>query len=282
MNAPVPTSVDRLHWLQRIAADRRLPPLAAHVAIALTGFFNNRTGNAWPSIGRLADDLRISERWVRQNIAALKDCGHLAVEFGGGRSSTNTYTMIAGGAAETRNASSGFPGDKPGTPVQGFGDKPGTIVHLNPERQFRKTRNASSGELIERTYRKELFNSLEQSPPETRSAESASKSSWKPVIDETSFEEFWRAFPRKKAKGAAEKAYAAILAKRLASPAELLDGVRAYAAARANEDPKYTQHPATWLNGKGWLDQPEPTTSRTPSRQNRGGTASAIRAILED
>ena len=154
---PAPPSVDRLHWLQRIAADRRLPPLAAHVAIALTGFFKYSTGNAWPSIGRLADDLRISERWVRQNIAALKDCGHLAVEFGGGRSSTNTYTMIAGAAAENRNASSGFPGDKTGTPVQGFGDKPGTIVHLNLERQFRKTRNASSGKLIERTYRANLF-----------------------------------------------------------------------------------------------------------------------------
>ena len=29
-----------------------------------------------------------------------------------------------------------------------------------------------------------------------------------------------------------------------------------YAAQRDGEDPQFTKHPATWLNGKCWTDEP--------------------------
>ena len=69
------------------------------------------------------------------------------------------------------------------------------------------------------------------------------------------FEEWWQAYPRKVGKPIARKAYGAALRK--ASAGELLTAARAFAAARAGEDPTYTPHPTTWLRHERWNDQPE-------------------------
>jgi hypothetical protein len=74
------------------------------------------------------------------------------------------------------------------------------------------------------------------------------------------FEEWWRVYPRREARGHAEKAYVA--ARKLASQEILLAGARRYALSQP--DPKYQKHPATWLNGRCWLDEP-------PDKPNGGG-----------
>ena len=76
------------------------------------------------------------------------------------------------------------------------------------------------------------------------------------------FASFWQAYPRRVAKGAAEKAYHRIIRAREATEAELLAGAMRYAAQRDGEDPLFTKHPATWLNGKCWTDEPPPNSSR--------------------
>ena len=76
------------------------------------------------------------------------------------------------------------------------------------------------------------------------------------------FDQFYRAFPRKVGRGDAERAYSK--ARKLATPDQLLAGARRYATSRAGEDSKYTKHPATWLNSKGWLDE-VPTSSGQPA-----------------
>ena len=72
------------------------------------------------------------------------------------------------------------------------------------------------------------------------------------------FAEFWQAYPRRVAKGAAEEAYRQIIRNREATEGELLAGAMRYAAERDREDPRFTKHPATWLNGKCWTDEPPP------------------------
>lgn len=66
----------------------------------------------------------------------------------------------------------------------------------------------------------------------------------------TDFDTFWKAYPRKVGKLAAQKAYRR--ARSLASPGELLAGVEAYIAHK----PAYADfcHPATWLNQGRWMD----------------------------
>lgn len=68
---------------------------------------------------------------------------------------------------------------------------------------------------------------------------------------------FWDAYPRKVAKAAAEKAYTRALADG-ADPALILAGAEFYALERKLQDPKYTKHPATWLNARCWEDEPDP------------------------
>lgn len=68
------------------------------------------------------------------------------------------------------------------------------------------------------------------------------------------FEEFWKIYPRHVAKKAAERAYRRAMK---STPAiEILSGAMRYAAERTGQDEKFTKHPATWLNGGCWADEP--------------------------
>jgi hypothetical protein len=68
------------------------------------------------------------------------------------------------------------------------------------------------------------------------------------------FDAFWAEVPRKEGKGAARKAYASALKK--ADHATLMAAIRRHAEERRGQDPKYTPHPATWLNAERWTDEP--------------------------
>lgn len=74
-----------------------------------------------------------------------------------------------------------------------------------------------------------------------------------------SFEAFWDAYPKKKSKGDAEKAWAAI------KPNEHLAGQILQAVQRATTSEQWTKdagkfipYPASWLRDKGWLDEITP------------------------
>ena len=70
------------------------------------------------------------------------------------------------------------------------------------------------------------------------------------------FDLWYSSFPIKKGRGQALKAYKA--ARKKTDAPTLLSAAKRYAAARAGEDPKFTAHPATWLNGERWLDEDAP------------------------
>lgn len=78
------------------------------------------------------------------------------------------------------------------------------------------------------------------------------------------FDEFWRIYPQKTAKGQARKAWAGAV-KRAGGTAKILEGAARY-AADPNRDPKYTAHPSTWLNGERWDDEPIPSRTATSAR----------------
>ena len=63
-------------------------------------------------------------------------------------------------------------------------------------------------------------------------------------------QEFWPAYPKKVGKGQARKAFKA--ARKKSDLQTLLDGIAGIDAS----EPRYIPHPATWLNGERWLDQP--------------------------
>jgi hypothetical protein len=97
----------------------------------------------------------------------------------------------------------------------------------------------------------------------TASSSSSSSSSKKhlagkpPVSDD--FAAFYDAYPRHVGKAAAEKAFAKAVrggaGRPAVPPSVILAGAKRYADERANQDPQYTKHPATWLNAGCWADE---------------------------
>lgn len=69
------------------------------------------------------------------------------------------------------------------------------------------------------------------------------------------FDEFWLACPKKVGKGEAKKAYRNALKR--ATEAEILAGMKRYAASRVGQDAAYTKTPGPWLNADRWLDEPD-------------------------
>lgn len=86
----------------------------------------------------------------------------------------------------------------------------------------------------------------------------------KPVDPDPRFEDFWKTYPRKAAKGAARRAWAKAV--RIASPDEIIAGATRY-ADDPHRDESFTAHPATWLNGERWLDSSLPARETTAGRR---------------
>lgn len=75
------------------------------------------------------------------------------------------------------------------------------------------------------------------------------------------FEEFWKRYPRKRAKGNALKAYTAALKK--THPEVILAGLESQLPIFAGQEAQYVPYPATWLNAERWLDEPPKTALET-------------------
>lgn len=80
--------------------------------------------------------------------------------------------------------------------------------------------------------------------------------------DAEEFENWYACYPRKTARGAAEKAFRT--ARKTADLETLVNAAWKYAKQVQGKDPQYIKHPASWLNGKCWLDEspPDPNAVR--------------------
>lgn len=70
------------------------------------------------------------------------------------------------------------------------------------------------------------------------------------ALDER-FPDFWKTYPRKVDKQAALRAWRAAL-RRGSSASHIVTAAGDYAEARRGQDPKFTKHPATWLNAAAY------------------------------
>jgi hypothetical protein len=83
-----------------------------------------------------------------------------------------------------------------------------------------------------------------------------------PTADATpavGFADFYAAYPKKRARADAERAWAKVI-KAGADPQKVIDAAHAYAKERQGQDPRYTKHPATWLNQACYDDEPDQQT----------------------
>lgn len=112
----------------------------------------------------------------------------------------------------------------------------------------------------------------------SESGVSGSQARSKAELDELWWE-FWGVYPLKKAKIAARKAWDAAV--RNADPREIINAAIRYAQElEASRRQAFTKHPATWLNGGCWDDDPEPTGP--PGTNGNGHTPYQQTATDED
>lgn len=201
----------------------------------------NDDGVCWPSVETLARKAGCGVSSARRACQELEADGFLVREErdANGRQRSNLYRLslsaIEGAQIERAPKLSGT-----GRPDRAGGGA--QIERQNPNRET-----------------KEGTPTTETSPPADGGLFPAPLEPAAPKPEELLAEEFeawWKAYPRKVGKGAAQKAYKS--ARKDACPEELANGLRrasiAWEAARTA--PQYVPHASTWLNGQRWLDDP--------------------------
>jgi hypothetical protein len=82
-----------------------------------------------------------------------------------------------------------------------------------------------------------------------------------PIVPKSTFDDFWKIVPKRKARAAAKKAW--FKAAKKTDPQKIIDAMMLYADSVAGKDEQYTAHPATWLNHERWDDDPPKQTPKT-------------------
>lgn len=74
-------------------------------------------------------------------------------------------------------------------------------------------------------------------------------------IKDNLFDDFWKAYPKKMAKGHAKKAWGKAIKSEQAQT--IIDATAVYAKAQEGKDKQFIPYPASWLNAERWKDEPE-------------------------
>jgi len=125
--------------------------------------------------------------------------------------------------------------------------------------------------------RHETEGRIEHHPSEHHQEEHQEQTLVRKPVDDDDFRRFWDAYPRKVAKGSARRAWhKAVLT---ADPLDIITGAIRYRDDPNRED-AFTAHPATWLNGERWGDEPLPARDSRSDRKT-SDVAEMIRRASE-
>lgn len=221
-------SVHASHWVWEHSRSKGTARL---VLLALADHAGADGGDAYPSVGRLAIRCGVGKRTVQEALKVLVSLGELVIEPQAGPGGANRYqiAMTPAGSAPVRNL---HPADPAPTPRS---------IRTPPVQIAQGTPAASAPEP-----------SLTVTEPSRNRPSRAQQ--------HAEFEEWWKHYPRKKAKGAARNAFAK--ARKKVSLEVLIAGADAYTNDPAR-DPDYTKYPQTWLNGDCWEDEPDTERRRS-------------------
>lgn len=113
------------------------------------------------------------------------------------------------------------------------------------------------------------------SPPPEEKGGAGGKARRAPKDEHPRFAEWYAAYPLRKDRGAAAKAFNGAV-KKVDDIEVLFTAVKRYVETDPNVARGYIKYPATWLNKQSWLDEPTPLAATgTDGRQQRPGPANA-------
>lgn len=119
------------------------------------------------------------------------------------------------------------------------------------------------------------INTLQEKEKEKEEEKEAEEETEEETETEQPFDKFWAAYPKKKSKGDAEKAWAKL--KLDSQLPQILTSLEALKKDRdwIKDGGQFIPHPATWLNAKGWNDEVIKPTATNPADRNAGTTNEA-------
>jgi len=211
------------------AFDQQIPGNLKIVLLALADNANDG-GYCWPSQDVIAHKASVSVRNLRRLLNDLESRGLIRIDA---RRRQDGYKAANGYQLSPANLS-GKPADEHISPdTTGHSHRP-TVSDQEPSVEPPKSVNAQA-----------------------RPRDTQAKTEW---------EEFWKIYPRKVAKDAAHRAWLSAI--RREDPHIILMGLDRLLPSLMKREPQYVPHPATWLNGGSWNDDPDPAPSST-SRDGR-------------
>jgi hypothetical protein len=219
-------SIEVLSWVLNHADVKDTGELAVLVGIAN---HVDRTGRgSFAGQATLARYARCSERTVRRKLAELEARGAIArgdqriVEHFPASTRPVVWDVIWPGQNDRAASLSG-----------GRGDSVSTTGGQSVQSARTRVADNTSNEPLDEPSLKDLAGAVD-------------------------FGTFWAAYPRHEKRAEALKAWGKAIKR--AAPAAIIAGAQRY-AADPNRLPAYTAHPASWLNGDRWEDDPLPARS---------------------
>lgn len=259
------TLLQKWTLLQAIIATPGLTATAKVVAARMLDFYNTQTGRCCPSYQTLAEGTALKRRAIIYAVQELEAGGWIAVDrvkggasTGSRRYSTNAFRVDFSRVEPT---SATVHDDAPSTVHGGAlsqddNSAPDDTTTVHGGAPLRVHGGApESGKNTGKGNR-------EESP-----------------IPPSAFDEWWEAYPRKVGKDAARPVFDRVLKAGKASVTDLIAAAERYAAERAEQDPQFTKHPKTWLNGGHWADEPP---SRAWPQSNGRRAYSALERLMEE
>lgn len=235
-------SRSRFKWIYRLMTDLNLHPNARILAVVIADHVNRESGFARPSQARLAELLDLTPKTIQNLLPSIVDRGYIEITPGVGRGVTHEYRI----KDETDFAICTPEKEKPVSPNEREKAKP--VSKKGEIRRTEKAKPVSVKPVIE---------------PVIEPVEYISRD----------FDRFWETYPKRVARGAARKAFAK--ARKSATAEQIIAGAERYARQVQGKDPKFTKHPATWLNSECWEDEAPP-----PGRQLSFSAASVLQGAF--
>ena len=266
---------EKFDWLDAVVADHGIDARAKVVAYCIVQHINWKTGIAFVSDRTITDKTGIPKRWVQRARNDLRAAGWITWKRTG---TANVYSIftepMAAIADHQRTLKEAREDRHRETPQVADHDTPpvAQLAKVDPPPRA----HHDPPPVAEHDPPQVANIPLSLTPLVLTPKKSLSMSS------DSDFETFWRAYPRKVAKLKAEKLYAGIIKSGRASVNDLLEGARRYAAERASEDPKFTKHPTTWLNGGCWTDERKIPAKFAPSNRADSAIAGMARILNQE
>lgn len=194
--------------------------------------FANSGGVCWKSNPTLSEELGVSERTITRYVAELENAGFICTEF-------------VGVSGKKRR------GERHIRLAQPFPFKVDKNVYLNVDKNVEDNLDKNVYPNKENKTRKK------NNPPKAPTGGEAESM--------LMFDRFWRLYPRKVNKQAAQRAWLRLAPDMLLCSEMSLALKRQMASEQwQRDDGRYIPYPASWLNGRRWEDEtpPEPQARR--------------------